>query len=202
MSGIAAMSTSPPRSDHPDQPAAAVAAADPTPAPAAEAAAPANGTEASASASSPAVPAAAPSVPAPAPVSDPAAERRLAENATAIPGADGKLVIPTKLFVGALSNGVDDARLRACFEPFGTIVECKVQRDKFTQQSRNFGSQDKSTMADAKGAAEPATTPAESSLCSVVLCCVVWCGVVWCCVVLCCLCAVLWCSLMPLALLL
>lgn len=95
-------------------------------------------TDAAAAATASAVP-----VPAPAPVvaSDPAAERRMAENATAIPGADGKLVIPTKLFVGALSNNVDDARLRACFEPFGSIIECKVQRDKFTQQSRNFGSQ-------------------------------------------------------------
>lgn len=147
------MSSSPPRTEQADQPAAAVAETTPATA-AADAtvpAAPANGVKAEGEQSASADAAASAAAPASStvapPVLDPAAERRMAENATAIPGADGKLVIPTKLFVGALSNNVDDSRLRACFEPYGTIVECKVQRDKFTQQSRNFGSEGQQAQA-------------------------------------------------------
>jgi RNA recognition motif-containing protein len=58
--------------------------------------------------------------------------------------------IPTKLFVGSLSDGTTSALLRAHFEPHGVIAEAVVITDRNTGVSRNFGFV---TMADRKDAA-------------------------------------------------
>jgi hypothetical protein len=57
--------------------------------------------------------------------------------------------IPTKLFVGSLSDETTSARLRAHFEPYGTVAEAVVIVDRNTGASRNFGFV---TMADRKDA--------------------------------------------------
>lgn len=57
--------------------------------------------------------------------------------------------IPTKLFVGSLSDETTSAGLRAHFEPFGAIAEAVVIVDRNTGASRNFGFV---TMADRKAA--------------------------------------------------
>ena len=49
------------------------------------------------------------------------------------------MIIPTKLFVGGLSSTVTDAALKELFSQFGNVVEARVQIDKFTRLSRNFG---------------------------------------------------------------
>jgi hypothetical protein len=58
--------------------------------------------------------------------------------------------IPTKLFVGSLSDSTTSAALRAHFEPHGVIAEAVVITDRNTGVSRNFGFV---TMADRKDAA-------------------------------------------------
>ena len=63
--------------------------------------------------------------------------------------------IPTKLFVGSLSDSTSNATLRAHFEPFGLVAEAVVITDRSTGASRNFGFV---TMADRKDA--PATISA------------------------------------------
>jgi RNA recognition motif-containing protein len=57
--------------------------------------------------------------------------------------------IPTKLFVGSLSDVTTNASLRAHFEPHGLIVEAVVITDRDTGATRNFGFV---TMADRKDA--------------------------------------------------
>jgi RNA recognition motif-containing protein len=57
--------------------------------------------------------------------------------------------LPTKLFVGSLSDVTKSAGLRAHFEPFGTIAEAVVITDRDTGATRNFGFV---TMADRKDA--------------------------------------------------
>jgi RNA recognition motif-containing protein len=57
--------------------------------------------------------------------------------------------IPSKLFVGSLSDATTNAALRAHFAPHGTIVEAVVITDRGTGASRNFGFV---TMADRKDA--------------------------------------------------
>ncbi|HET6332032.1 MAG TPA: hypothetical protein VFG30_02415 [Polyangiales bacterium] len=57
--------------------------------------------------------------------------------------------IPTKLFVGSLSDSTTNATLRAHFEPFGLVAEAVVITDRSTGASRNFGFV---TMADRKDA--------------------------------------------------
>ena len=57
--------------------------------------------------------------------------------------------VPTKLFVGSLSNETTSAALRAHFEPFGRIAEATVITDRVTGASRNFGFV---TMAERKDA--------------------------------------------------
>lgn len=57
--------------------------------------------------------------------------------------------IPSKLFVGSLSDNTTSAGLRAHFEPHGAIVEAVVITDRGTGASRNFGFV---TMADRKAA--------------------------------------------------
>jgi RNA recognition motif-containing protein len=60
--------------------------------------------------------------------------------------------LPTKLFVGSLSDTTTSAKLRAHFEPYGTLAEAVVIVDRNTGVTRNFGFV---TMADRKDA--PAT---------------------------------------------
>ena len=57
--------------------------------------------------------------------------------------------LPTKLFVGSLSDNTKSAGLRAHFEPFGVIAEAVVITDRDTGATRNFGFV---TMADRKDA--------------------------------------------------
>jgi hypothetical protein len=57
--------------------------------------------------------------------------------------------IPTKLFVGSLSDSTSSAGLRAHFEPHGAVLEAVVITDRNTGASRNFGFV---TMADRKTA--------------------------------------------------
>jgi hypothetical protein len=59
--------------------------------------------------------------------------------------------IPTKLFVGSLSDGTTSEMLRAHFEPYGQVAEAVVITDRATRVSRNFGFV---TMADRKDAPE------------------------------------------------
>lgn len=66
-------------------------------------------------------------------------DRRAAEQSTAVPDEDGTLIIPSKLFVGALSPYATDDTLREYFAPYGEIAESRIQRDKFTGESRKFG---------------------------------------------------------------
>ena len=57
--------------------------------------------------------------------------------------------LPSKLFVGSLSDSTNNARLRAHFEPYGTVLEAAVIMDRDTGRTRNFGFV---TMADRKDA--------------------------------------------------
>jgi RNA recognition motif-containing protein len=57
--------------------------------------------------------------------------------------------LPTKLFVGSLSDATTNASLRAHFEPYGALTEAVVIVDRNTGMSRNFGFV---TMADRKDA--------------------------------------------------
>lgn len=49
------------------------------------------------------------------------------------------LANPTKLFVGGLSWNTNEDGLRQAFEPYGTLEEVMVIRDKDTGRSRGFG---------------------------------------------------------------
>lgn len=57
--------------------------------------------------------------------------------------------LPTKLFVGSLSDVTTSSGLRAHFEPHGVIAEAVVITDRSTGATRNFGFV---TMADRKDA--------------------------------------------------
>ncbi len=57
--------------------------------------------------------------------------------------------IPSKLFVGSLSDSTTSAALRRHFEPHGVVAEAVVITDRNTGASRNFGFV---TMADRKDA--------------------------------------------------
>jgi RNA recognition motif. (a.k.a. RRM, RBD, or RNP domain) len=57
--------------------------------------------------------------------------------------------LPTKLFVGSLSDSTTSAKLRAHFEPHGQIAEAVVITHRDTGATRNFGFV---TMADRKEA--------------------------------------------------
>src|ERR1700712_1474409 len=57
--------------------------------------------------------------------------------------------LPSKLFVGSLSDATTSATLRAHFEPHGVIAEAVVITDRGTGATRNFGFV---TMADRKDA--------------------------------------------------
>ena len=57
--------------------------------------------------------------------------------------------LPTKLFVGSLSDATTSAKLRAHFEPYGAVAEAVVITDRVTGATRNFGFV---TMVDRKDA--------------------------------------------------
>lgn len=44
-----------------------------------------------------------------------------------------------RLFVGGLAWGTDETSLRAAFEQFGELQDCKVVTDRDTGRSRGFG---------------------------------------------------------------
>lgn len=44
-----------------------------------------------------------------------------------------------RLFVGGLAWGTDESSLRAAFEQFGEVSDCKVVTDRDTGRSRGFG---------------------------------------------------------------
>ncbi|XP_066307822.1 glycine-rich RNA-binding protein 2, mitochondrial-like [Miscanthus floridulus] len=48
-------------------------------------------------------------------------------------------LMSTKLFVGGLSWGVDDVKLREAFSGFGDVTEARVITDRDTGRSRGFG---------------------------------------------------------------
>ncbi|EES01954.1 hypothetical protein BDA96_03G433000 [Sorghum bicolor] len=48
-------------------------------------------------------------------------------------------LMSTKLFVGGLSWGVDDMKLREAFSGFGDVTEARVITDRDTGKSRGFG---------------------------------------------------------------
>lgn len=58
----------------------------------------------------------------------------------------------TKLFVGGLSWGTTDDKLRELFSQAGTVVSATVITDKFTGKSKGFGFVEMSTEAEAKEA--------------------------------------------------
>ncbi len=81
--------------------------------------------------------------------------RSIAETMQEIGGAGGAVAsrsaapVPTKLFVGGLSQSTDNAGLRAAFEEFGEVSDAAVIKDRDTGRSRGFGFV---TMADRKDA--------------------------------------------------
>ncbi|XP_066315632.1 glycine-rich RNA-binding protein 2, mitochondrial-like [Miscanthus floridulus] len=48
-------------------------------------------------------------------------------------------LMSTKLYVGGLSWGVDDVKLREAFSGFGDVTEARVITDRDTGRSRGFG---------------------------------------------------------------
>ncbi|EDR27150.1 cold-inducible RNA-binding protein, putative [Entamoeba dispar SAW760] len=45
----------------------------------------------------------------------------------------------TRLYIGSLAYSVTDESLRAAFEKFGTVTDCKVVTDRESQRSKGFG---------------------------------------------------------------
>ncbi|MCO4772235.1 MAG: RNA-binding protein, partial [Deltaproteobacteria bacterium] len=60
----------------------------------------------------------------------------------------------TRLFVGGLSWGTDDASLRAAFAAFGDVTDARVVIDRETGRSRGFGFVAFATDDQAKAAIE------------------------------------------------
>ncbi len=60
----------------------------------------------------------------------------------------------TKIFVGGLSWGTDDASLREAFEAYGEVTDAKVITDRDTGRSRGFGFVTFSTEDEASDAIE------------------------------------------------
>jgi len=58
----------------------------------------------------------------------------------------------TKLYVGSLAYSVDDAKLKAMFDEFGTVVSAKVIVDRDSNQSKGFGFVEMETTDSAKEA--------------------------------------------------
>lgn len=60
----------------------------------------------------------------------------------------------TKLFVGNLSWGIDDAALEAAFAAIGSVTSATVLTDRMTGRSRGFGFVEMATAEDAQKAIE------------------------------------------------
>lgn len=60
----------------------------------------------------------------------------------------------SKIFVGGLSWGTDDAGLHEAFAPFGEITDAKVISDRETGRSRGFGFVTYTSSDDANSAIE------------------------------------------------
>jgi len=58
------------------------------------------------------------------------------------------------IYVGNLSFGVDDAALRAAFEPHGEVASAQVVMDRMTNRSRGFGFVEMPSAEQAKAAIE------------------------------------------------
>lgn len=58
----------------------------------------------------------------------------------------------SKLYVGSLSYGVDDNKLKELFAEFGTVVSAQVIVDRDSNQSKGFGFVEMSTEDEAKAA--------------------------------------------------
>jgi cold-inducible RNA-binding protein len=50
-----------------------------------------------------------------------------------------ELFLNNKLFVGGLSWGTTDKELREAFEPYGSVAEAKVIKERDSGRSRGFG---------------------------------------------------------------
>jgi len=80
----------------------------------------------------------------------PSIESVMAQLQSGTPVHSGAPTIPSKLFVGSLSDSTTSAALRAHFEPHGVVAEAVVITDRGTGATRNFGFV---TLADRKDAA-------------------------------------------------
>ena len=80
----------------------------------------------------------------------PSIESVMAQLQSGAPVHRGAATIPSKLFVGSLSDSTTSAALRAHFEPHGVVAEAVVITDRGSGASRNFGFV---TLADRKDAA-------------------------------------------------
>ncbi|OGL34487.1 RNA-binding protein [Candidatus Saccharibacteria bacterium RIFCSPHIGHO2_12_FULL_47_16b] len=58
----------------------------------------------------------------------------------------------SKLYVGSLSYGVDDNKLKELFAEFGTVVSAQVIVDRDSNQSKGFGFVEMKTEDEAKAA--------------------------------------------------
>ena len=70
------------------------------------------------------------------------------------PAQRSAATIPTKLFVGSLSDATTSAALRAHFEPHGAVAEAAVIMDRGSGASRGFGFVTMADRKDAPGAIE------------------------------------------------
>jgi len=57
-----------------------------------------------------------------------------------------------KLYVGSLAYSVDDAKLKAMFDEFGTVESAKVIVDRDSSQSKGFGFVELSSEDEAQAA--------------------------------------------------
>ena len=57
-----------------------------------------------------------------------------------------------KLYVGSLAYSVDDAKLKAMFDEFGTVDSAKVVVDRDSSQSKGFGFVEMSSEEEAQAA--------------------------------------------------
>jgi cold-inducible RNA-binding protein len=63
-----------------------------------------------------------------------------------------KLYMSTNLYVGSLAPAVDDAKLKAFFDPMGEVKSAQVIQDRETNVSRGFGFVEMGTEAEAQKA--------------------------------------------------
>ncbi len=66
----------------------------------------------------------------------------------------GEVKLSTKLYVGNLDYGVNDASLEETFSAAGTVTSANVITDRYSGRSRGFGFVEMSTEEDAQKAIE------------------------------------------------